>query len=199
MNSANTEQKTLIKNDSVETGKIKCSDALQNDILNRDAATDVIVCDVVLSCDNGDIKVKGMRMLVHRVTEFIVYIKAEESFSAVSTAIATAARNSTSCGGISVTPREGYAFPANISPTCNASTNCTIQIGEKSTGITEYDAALCFTNGTMFFEVSNMADVLETVRGEGKTFTGFGINGITGFMPAPGVNSQTKYDQLFNF
>ena len=55
-----------------------------------------------------------------------------------------------------------------------------------------------FANGVITIETM-LTDILETVRGEGKTFTGFGINGITGFMPAPGVNSQTKYDQLFNF
>ena len=202
VNSANTEQKTLLKNASVETGKVIHPDPQQADALNRDAATDVIVCDVVLHCDNGDIKVKGMKMLFHRVTEFIVYIKAEEGFSAVSDAIATAARNSTECyNSISVTPREGYNnFPANISPTCATSTKCTIQIGEKSTGkITEYDARLNFLAGKMTIEMDLGTDILEHVRGEGKTFTGFGINGITGFMAAPGVNSQTKYDQLFNF
>ena len=31
VNSANTEQKTLIKNDSIETGKVKCSYVLQNE------------------------------------------------------------------------------------------------------------------------------------------------------------------------
>ena len=200
VNSANTEQKTLIRNDSIETGTITCSDPLQNDVLNRDVATDVIVCDVILQCDNGNINVKGMKMLFHRVTEFMIYIKAEEEFSSVSTANATTARNSTRCNGtIKITPRVGYEFPTIISPSCTVTKNCKIKIHEKSTGkVTEYDAVLAFDNGVITIEVI-LADILETVRGEGKTLTSFGFSDITGFMAAPSANSQTKYDQLFNF
>ena len=139
-------------------------------------------------------------MLFHRVTVFMIFIKAEEGFSAVSAANATAARNSTRCNGtIKITPRVGYAFPANISPTCTVTKNCKIQIHEQSTGkITEYDAVLAFDNGVITIEVI-LADILTTVRGEGKTITSFGFSGITGFMVAPGVNSKTKYNELFNF
>ena len=182
--------------------RMRFEDPLQGDALNREEATVSIVTDVVLSCDNGEIKVKGMKMLFHRVTEYIVYIKAEEGFIAVSTANATAANSSTSCSHIiNITPRDSYVFPTNISPTCNVTIPCVIQVGEKSSsnGPYEYDAYFCLNNGEMLFEMSNIGvNILEHIQGSDKTFTGFGVTGLTGFMPVPGVNSQTKYNTIFN-
>ena len=169
----------------------------------RETATDVIVADIVLSLDNGEVKVYGAKMVFHRVTEFIVYIKADTSFSSalISSSVVETVRGSTSCDAIKLVSREGYnAFPANISPTCNVTIPCVIQVGEKSSsnGPYEYDAYFCLNNGEMFFEMSNIgANILEHIQGSDKTFSGFGVTGLSGFMPVPGVNSQTKYNTIF--
>ena len=118
----------------------------------------------------------------------------------INTANAKIARDSTRFYGIILDPMvETKRFPVNVSEEYTGSIPCKIKIGEKTTGSVTYDAYFCYNNGTMFIEVDNQADVLEKIRGTGKTFTGIGFTGISGFMPAPGVNSQTKYDQLFNF
>ena len=202
VNSANTEQKTLIKNDSVETGKVKCSDPLQNDVLNRDAATQVILADIRLVCDGGDgeITVENFKFTFHRVTEFIVYIKAREQTRTVSTADAETARNSTFCSGVVIRARKGYSdFPTNISSGCSVSLPCKFQIGEKSTkSVAEYDANLRIQDGIMDLELADRSkDILETVRGTGKTFSSFGITGFASFVEAPSNNSYAKFNELF--
>ena len=202
VNSANTEQKTLIKNDSVETGKVKCSDPLQNDVLNRDAATQVILADIRLVCDGGDgeITVEKFKFTFHRVTEFIVYIKAREQTRTVSTADAETARSSTFCSGITIRAREGYSdFPTNISSGCSVSLPCKVQIGEKSTkSVAEYDANLRIQDGIMDLELADRSkDILETVRGTGKTFSSFGITGFASFVEAPSDNSYAEFNELF--
>ena len=105
VNPTNTEQKTLIKNNGIETTKVTYSDPLQSDALNRGVATDVIVADIVLSCDNGDIAVKRQKFVFHRVTEFIVLIMTNETRTTVSVPNDILARNSTTCNGrINITP-----------------------------------------------------------------------------------------------
>ena len=140
VNPTNTEQKTLIKNNGIETAKVTYSDPLQSDALNRDVATDVIVAGIVLSCDNGDIAVKRQKFVFHRVTEFIVSIMTNETRATVSVPNAILARNSTTCNGrINITPVVGTsnAFPINVSPECTVGKDCTILVGDRSGGTTE--------------------------------------------------------------
>ena len=197
---SNTEQKTLIKNDSVETGKVKCSDPLQNDVLNRDVATQMILADIILVCDNGDITLEKFKFTFHRVTEFIVYIKAVDITKTISDADAETARNSTFCGGIAIRAREGYNdFPTNIaSDRCDA-IPFKILIGEKTTkSIAEYDATLNLQSNSLIIDfVDKSKDLLESVRNPSKTFSSFGIKGLKGFAEAPSNNSFDKFAELF--
>ena len=134
------------------------------------------------------------------MTEFIVYIKAREQTRTVSTADAETARNSTFCSGVVIRARKGYSdFPTNISSGCSVSLPCKIQIGEKSTkSVAEYDANLRIQDGIMDLELADRSkDILETVRGTGKTFSSFGITGFASFVEAPSDNSYAEFNELF--
>ena len=41
------------------------------------------------------------------------------------------------------------------------------------------------------------ADILETVRGTGKTFYNFALTGVNGIIAVPSENSLTKFNELF--
>ena len=73
---------------------------------------------------------------------------------------------------------------------------CTIMIGERTTVLTEYSGFFTLSNGVIYVQTSS--DVLETFHSSDKTFSNFEIKGINGFMPAPGVNSLSQYNALFN-
>ena len=68
--------------------------------------------------------------------------------------------------------------------------------GNKS--VAEYDANLRIQDGIMDLELADGSkDMLETVRGTGKTFSSFGIKGLKGFAEAPSNNSFDKFAELF--
>ena len=84
------------------------------------------------------------------------------------------ARNSTTCNGrINITPVVGTsnAFPINVSPECTVGKDCTILVGDRSGGTTEYSGFFTLSNGTIYVQTSS--DVLETFRNSDKTFSTF--------------------------
>ena len=195
---ANTEQKTLIKNDSVETGKVTCSDVKQNNILNRDA-TDVIPFTMVFitSSENLTPNNSTSKFVFHRMTEFLAYVcvlgisgKSVSYFFSEETVNKIKAE-SLVCKNIGTDfTVEGKSFPKNVSTRYYASMAITVTVQATDGTTKDYDASLMINRGILYIVFSG--DLFELGKGD-HTLCMITLSGFSQLVLLPSNNSLTSF------
>ena len=181
----------------METGKVKCSDPLQADALNRDVATDIIGGDIYFTCGSSAFLIFSLRIVFHRVTEFVVYVSTNGATRDINESLATSIANAGACTAISFQGSSAFSsFPKNIASTFELNIPLTLQVKEKTNGIKEHSCNLLLSNGGISFAPLNN-DVFETVHGDGKQLVQISLSPYKEFVAAPSANSQTKFAELF--